>query len=66
MVKFSFSRNFPDLEIHDHKSRLKLSREIGYLAIEQERQNIHDPFAVVEGSLMSPWDPANDLPVLEK
>ena len=92
MVKFSFSRIFPDLEIHDHNSRLKISREIpwprklraltrnerhryiessressirGYqvywtpvidevLVCERERHNIHDPFAVVEGSLMAP------------
>ena len=30
----------------------------------RERHNIHDPFAVVEGSLMAPWGPANEL--LEK
>ena len=30
----------------------------------RERHNIHDPFAVVEGSLMVPWGPANEL--LEK
>ena len=28
MVKFSWSRNFPDLEIYDHKTRLKISHEI--------------------------------------
>ena len=91
MVKFSLSRNFPDLEIHDHNTRVKNSHEIpwpcklhvltpnechGYrifhswlsctrgpartpvidevLACEQERHNTHDPFAVVEGSLMAP------------
>ena len=34
------------------------------LVCERERHNIHDPFAVVEGSLMVPWGPANEL--LEK
>ena len=34
------------------------------LVYERERHNIHDPFAVVEGSLMGPWGPANEL--LEK
>ena len=98
MVKFSLSRNFPDLEIHDHNSQSKVSREIpwpcklraltrnechGYriihswlpcvldasniyevLVCERERHNINDPFAVVQGSLMAPWGPANEL--LEK
>ena len=34
------------------------------LVCERERHNIHDPFAVVEGSLMGPWGAANEL--LEK
>ena len=88
MVKFSLSRNFPDLEIHDHNTQLKISRETPWamqvarvnaefvvtmctcrsiwtpvidkvLVYERdlEQHNIHDPFAVVEGSLMGPWGP---------
>ena len=27
----------------------------------RELHNIHDPFAVVDGSLMGPWGPENEL-----
>ena len=33
MVKFGLIRNFPDLEIHDHNTRLKISHEIRYRSI---------------------------------
>ena len=31
------------------------------LVCEREQLNIHDPFAVVEGSLVAPWGPANEV-----